>query len=88
MGWVILDFDVEHGGQATQALSPKAGAISRIHNLKAQFLNSALRTPRPQFVDINRRHEGLLGQHHGFLGGAPNANTQNAGWAPARPHGG
>ena len=86
MGWVVLDFDVEHGGQATQPLSPDAGAIGGIHNLKAQLFNSALRTPRPQFVDINRRHEGLLGQYHGFLGGSPNTNAQNAGRAPARPH--
>jgi hypothetical protein len=82
------DLHVEHGGQAAQALRADAKRVHLVIELDAQFLVLVLRPARLQVGHVDRRHQRLLGHHHGFLGGAADADAEHARRAPARAHGG
>ena len=89
---VHLDFDVEHGGQATQALRANAQGVDLVVEIQAQLFNLvellALAGFFEQLVHVQVVHQAFFGQEHGFFGGAADADAQHAGWAPASAHGG
>jgi hypothetical protein len=70
---VVEDLDVEHGGEATQALRAYAQRIDLFEELQAQFLDAVRWPARDQFVDVDRRHQRLLGQQHGLFRRAADA---------------
>ena len=91
VGWVHLDLDVQHGGQATQALCANAKGVNFFHQFDAQgFYLGQLGTGGffgLQFIHVQVVHQAFLGHQHGFFCGAANADAQHAGRAPARAHG-
>src|SRR5690606_26617638 len=86
VGRVILDLDVEHGGQATEALGTAAERVHLVHDLQTPLLDPVLRTTLAQFVDIDRVHQRFLGQYCRLRGGATDADTEHARRAPAGTH--
>ena len=84
--WVILDLNVQNGGQATQPLGTDTQIIHLVEQLKTQFLGSVRGTARFQVVDIDRIQQGFLGHFHRLFGGTANTNAQHARRAPASPH--
>ncbi|CRQ72479.1 hypothetical protein PAERUG_E16_London_17_VIM_2_04_14_02080 [Pseudomonas aeruginosa] len=87
MGRVVHDLDVEHGGQAAQALGTDAQLVDLLEQLQAQFLDAVLRAAGLQFVDVDRVHEDLLRHHRCFLRGTADADAEHARRAPAGAHG-
>ncbi len=87
MGRVIHDLDVEHGGQATQALGADAQLVDLLEQLQAHLFDTVLRAAFFQLVDVDGFHQHFLGHHGGFLGGAADADAEHARWAPAGAHG-
>ncbi len=89
---VIQNFHVEHGGEATQPLRANAQRIDFFVNFQPQGFNAReLRATGGagfQFMDIAWRHDGFLGQQHGFFRRAANADAEDAGRAPACAHAG
>jgi len=88
---VIQHLDVEHGGQAAQALGADAQRVDLFHQFEAQFLGAGEFRTRGglgfQFMDVHRRHDRLLGQQHGLFRRAADADAEDAGRAPAGTHG-
>ncbi len=86
VGGVIRHLHVQHRGQAAQALGADAQGVDLLEQLQAQFLGTGLRAPRLQLVDVDGVHQGLLGDQHGLLGGAADADAEHARRAPAGAH--
>jgi len=84
MGRVILDLDVEHGGEATEALGADAQRVDLFVQLQPQFLGAVGRAAGLQVGDVDRLHQRFLGQQHRLLGGAADADAQHAGRATSR----
>jgi hypothetical protein len=91
VGRVVEHLDVEHRGQAAKALRADAQGIDLFVQFEAQFLGTReFVTPGAtgfQLLDVHRRHDGFLGQQHGLFRRAANADSQDAGRAPAGAHG-
>ena len=85
---VVADLDVEHRGQAAQALCADAERIDLRVKFDAQFFQFGFRPAREQLVHVERLHQHFLGHHHRFLRGPADADADQAGRAPARAHGG
>ena len=88
MGRVVTDLDVEHRGQAAQALRADAEGIDPGIKFDAQFFQLGFRPAREQFVHVERLHQYFLRHHHGFLRGAAHTDADQSGRAPARAHDG
>ena len=92
MGGIHLDFDVQHGGQATQALCAYAQRVDFLKQFQAQRLGLGKRRAAGrlglELVHVQVVHSAFLGHQHRFFSGAANADAQHAGGAPSRTHGG
>ncbi len=86
MGGVIHYFYVQHGGQAAQALGANTEGIHFFEQLQTQLLRAGLGTTGLQLMDVDRVHQGFLGDQHGLLGGAADADAKHAWRAPASTH--
>ncbi|MCY1172188.1 hypothetical protein D9M73_123190 [compost metagenome] len=87
VGRVVHDLDVEHGGQATQALGADAQLVDLLEQLQAHFFNAVLWATGLQLVNVDGFHQHFLGHDGSFLGGAADADAEHARWAPAGAHG-
>ena len=87
MGRVVHDLDVEHGGQATQALGTDAQLVDLLEQLQADFFQTVLRATGFQLVDVDGLHQHFLGHDGGLLGGTADADAEHARRAPASAHG-
>ena len=87
VGRVVLDLDIEHGGQATQALRADAQRVDLLVQLQAQLLGAVRRTAGLQVSDVDRLHQRFLGQQHRLLRGAADADAEHARRTPAGAHG-
>ena len=89
--WVHLDFDVEHGGQATQALRANAEGVDFVEQLQPHLFKlaelGAGRRLGLEFVHVEVVHQAFFGHQHGFFRGAANADAEHARRAPASAHG-
>ncbi len=86
VGRVVLDLDVEHGGQAAQALRADAQRVDLVEQLEAQFLGAVRRAARlSSWMSIGSISD-FLGQQHRLLGGAADADAEHARRAPAGAH--
>ncbi|MCY1529424.1 hypothetical protein D9M68_645680 [compost metagenome] len=81
-----VDLDVEHRGQAAQALRADAQRIDLFIQLDAQLFQLVLRTAGQQLVHVDVFHQRLLGHQHGLFGGAADADAQHARRTPAGAH--
>ncbi len=87
VGRVFADLDVDDGGQAAEALGADAEVVDRVVDLQAQFLELVGRTALDQFLHVDRFHQRFLGQQHGLVDRAADADAEDAGRAPAGAHG-
>ncbi len=87
MGWVIADLDVQHGGEAAEALGANAQPVDRIHDFQAQLLGAVGRAAFAQFMNVDRVHQGLLRHQCRLFCGAADSNAQHTRRAPASTHG-
>ncbi len=89
---VHLDLDVQHGGEAAQALRADAQGVDLVEQLQAQFLHLvellAARGLGLQLVHVQVVHQAFLGEQHGLFRRAADADAQHARRAPAGTHGG
>ncbi|MPM91876.1 hypothetical protein SDC9_139010 [bioreactor metagenome] len=89
---VHLDLDVQHRGQAAQALRANAQGVDLLVQLKTQFFDLvellAACGLGLQLVHVEVFHQAFLGQQDGLFRRAANADAQHAGRAPACAHGG
>jgi hypothetical protein len=83
---VVEDLDVEDGGQSAEALRADSQRIDLLVKLQTQFLDAIARAAGDQFMHVDRRHQRFLGQQHGLLGRAANADAQDSRWTPAGTH--
>ena len=86
VGRVILDLNVEDGGQAAEPLRADAERIDLLKELDAQLLDAVLRAAGDQLLHVDRVHQRFLGEHRGLLGGTADADAEHAGRAPAGAH--
>jgi hypothetical protein len=90
VGRVVEDLDVEHGGQAAEALRADAQRVDLFVEFEAQFFGRVSLAPRRrglQLMDVDRRHDRFLGQQHGLFRRAADADAEDARRAPAGAHG-
>ncbi|MCY1220494.1 hypothetical protein D9M72_325090 [compost metagenome] len=80
------DLDVEHRGQAAQALRADAQRVDLFIQFDAQLFQLVLRAAGQQLVHIDVFHQRLLGHQHGLFGGAADADAQHPRGAPAGAH--
>ena len=87
---VELDFYVQHGREAAQALCPNAQGIDFFVQLQAQLFDLveffAAFGLGLQLVHVQVFHQAFFGQQHGFFGCAAHTNAQHARRTPARAH--
>ena len=88
VGGPVEDFDVEHGGEAAEALGTDAESVDAVVEVDAETLDVGLGAAGFELLHVDGVHEGLLGEEHGFLGGAADADAEHAGGTPAGAHGG
>ena len=88
VGGVVEDLDVEDGGEAAEALGADAEAVDLVVELDAEFFDVGFGAAGDEVLHVDGVHEGLLGEEHGFFGGAADADAEHAGRAPAGAHGG
>ena len=88
VGGVVENLDVEDGGEAAEPLGSDAELVDLVVELDAQLFDLVLRAAGDELLHVDGVHEGLLGQDHGLLGGAADADAEHAGRAPAGAHGG
>ncbi|OIQ77859.1 hypothetical protein GALL_404420 [mine drainage metagenome] len=81
------DFHVQHRGQPAQALRADAQGVDFLVQLDAQLLVLVARAAGEQGAHVDVVHQGLLGQQHGLLGRAADADAQHAWGTPAGAHG-
>ena len=81
------DLDVEHGGEAAEALRADAERVDLLVERDAQLLELVRRTALDQLVHVDRVHQRFLREQHGLLGRAAHADPEHARRAPARAHG-
>ena len=86
MGRIIRDLDVEHRGEPAQALRADAERIDLVEDLDAQLLGARLRAACLELVHVEGLEQRFLGEQHGFLGGAADADAQHARGAPVAAH--
>ena len=86
VGRIGAHLDVEHRGQAAQALGADAEIIDSIIQLEAQLFSRVVGAALNQFLDIDRVEQGFLGQHHRFFRRSADTDTQYTGRAPACAH--
>ena len=86
-----LDLDVQHRGQAAEALGADAQRIHLLEQLQPQLLDLrqllAARGLGLQLVHVEVFHQRFLGQQHRLFRGAADADAQHARRAPAGAHG-
>ncbi len=87
VGREVLDLDVQHGGQAAQALRTDAQRVDLVEQLQAQLFGAVGGATGLELVDVDRLHQRFLGQQHRLLGGAADADAEHARRAPAGAHG-
>ena len=75
---VIEHFDVEHGGEAAESLRADAELVDAPIDLEAQLLELDCGSAREQLGDVDRIHQRLLGEQHGLLGAAADADAEHA----------
>ena len=92
MGGVHLDFDVQHRGQAAQALGANAQCVDLFKELQAHVFERGQHRATARFglqlVHVQVVHQAFFGHEHRFLRGATNADAEHARRTPARTHGG
>ncbi len=86
MGRIIQNLDVQHRGQAAQALRADAECVDAPVDVQTQFLQRRLRTARNEIAHIDGIHQRFLGEQHGLLGAAADPDAQHSRRAPARAH--
>ena len=92
VGGIQLDLDVQHRGQAAQALGANAQGVDLVMQLQAQLFHLGQLLAASglglQLVHVDVVHQTFLGHQRRFFGGATDADTQHARGAPTRAHGG
>ena len=92
VGGEVEDLDVEDGGEAAEALGADAEGVDLLVDFDAELFDVGrvvtLRHAGFELLHVDVFHEGLLGEEHGFFGGAADADAEHAGRAPAGAHGG
>ena len=86
MGRVHIDLDVQDSRHAADALSTDTEGIDFVIQFDPQFFQPVLRAACFQFGHVDGFHCGLFRHQCRFFGRAANADTENAGRAPARAH--
>ncbi len=84
----VEDFDVEHGSEAAEPLCADAEAVDFVVELDAELFGRGFGAARDQVLDVDGVHEGLLGEEHGLLRSAADADAEHPWRAPAGAHGG
>jgi hypothetical protein len=88
VGGVIHDLDVDHGGQAAQALRTNTQRVHRSRTVSTQLLQPVA---AGRGLSVHAMSTGsikrFLGQQHRLFGRAADANAQHAGRTPAGAHG-
>src|SRR6185312_10940314 len=88
MGGVIENLHIENSRQAAESLCADTEIVDLAINLKAQFFDPVRWAARNQFLHVDRLHEGLLSEQHGFFRRAANADSEHSRRAPSGAHGG
>ena len=86
MAGIVVDLDVEDGGQAAQTLRANAQRIDLVENLDPHLLDLGLRPAQFQLAHVYGLHQAFLGQRHRLFRRAADADAQHAGRAPAGTH--
>ena len=74
MGGVVHDLDIHHRGEAAQPLGTNAKGIDLFVELCTKLFDRCFRPPGQQLSHVHRGHERLLGQQHGLLRCAADAD--------------
>ena len=74
----VEHLDVEDGGEAAESLGADAEAVDLVVKLDAEFFSSGLRAAGDEVLNVDGVHEGLLGEEHGFFGGAADADAEHS----------
>ncbi len=88
VGGILEDLHVQHRGEAAESLGTDTQRIDLVRDLQAQRLHVILRAARAHRVQIDGCEQGFLGQQHGLLRRAADADAEHAGRAPAGAHAG
>ena len=88
VGGEVEDLDVEDGGEAAEALRADAERVDLVVDLDAKLLDVGLRAAGFELLHVDVFHQRLLGEQHGLLRRAADADAEHARRAPAGAHGG
>ena len=83
VGRECLDLDVNHRGEAAQALRSDAERVDLLIELKAHLFVGRGRPARLKVRHVDRLQQRLLGEQHGLLATATDAKADHAGRAPS-----
>ena len=86
MGRILLDLQIQDGGQAPEPLGAYAEGVDLLEQLQAQLLDRVRRPARLELVNVDVLHQGLLGQQHGLLRRATDTDAEHPRGAPAGTH--
>ena len=84
----VENLDIKHRGQSAQTLRTDAQGVDLFVEFETQFFGTVLGATGLEFLNVDRCHDRFLGHEHGFFRCAADADTDDAGRAPAGAHGG
>src|SRR3569833_2882658 len=87
VGWCVEYLNVKNGGEAAESLGTDAQPVHLVVEFDAQLFGCGFGTARNQVLNIDRIHQRLFGQEHGFFGGTTDADSEHSGRTPSGTHG-